>query len=461
MISTWIKNYGVKGTGALAGEVKEPGASWSGKEGAALPSLQGSRGRSPHSSSFLVGRYIVFFAALLSLLVLSGNLSVSYAQQPQKEQPQTQKSKDTQPEVEDTPVVEVTDDKRQLIGVRTVEVAVKPFQRTIRTVGRIEYDERRLSTVNTKMDGWIERLYVDYTGRYVNKGEAMVDIYSPELVATQREFINLVRWANGAGIEPGVADPRTGNKSTSVYSEPDMANSYTDMLKQDALVILDAARQRLRLWDITDAQIDEIEKTGKVIRTLTIYCPVSGYVVEKKAVSGMRVMAGEKLFDVVDLSSVWVMADVYEYELPLIKVGQGASITLSYSAGRQFTSKVDYIYPVLSGERRTARVRFTIPNPGGELKPQMFTNVEIGIDLGQRLVIPEEAVIDTGVKQVVYVDKGEGNFEPRLVHLGLRSGGMVEVTDGLKARERVASSAAFLIDSEAQLKGIAPKKGKE
>ncbi|MES0336301.1 MAG: efflux RND transporter periplasmic adaptor subunit [Candidatus Magnetobacterium sp. LHC-1] len=370
---------------------------------------------------------LLFFATLTFLMTFSGNVAVSHAGDDFDD---------------DTPVVEIPDEKRQLIGVRTVEVAIKPFQRTIRTVGRIEYDERRQSTVNTKIEGWIERLYVDYTGRYVKKGEAMADIYSPELVATQREFLNLLRWANG----------------TSIYSEQELVNSYAEMLKKDARVILDAARQRLKLWDITDAQIDEIERTGQVIRTLTIYCPVSGYVTEKKAVAGMRVMAGEKLFDVVDLSSVWVMADVYENELPLIKVGQRANISLSYSTEKAFTSKVDYIYPALSGERRTAKVRFTVTNPKGELRPQMFTNVEIGIDLGLRLVIPDEAVIDTGVEQRVYVDKGEGNFEPRLVQLGLRSGGMVEVTNGLKAKERVASSAAFLIDSEAQLKGIAPKK---
>lgn len=370
---------------------------------------------------------LLFFATLTFLMTFSGNVAVSHAGDDFDD---------------DTPVVEIPDEKRQLIGVRTVEVAIKPFQRTIRTVGRIEYDERRQSTVNTKIEGWIERLYVDYTGRYVKKGEAMADIYSPELVATQREFLNLLRWANG----------------TSIYSEQELVNSYAEMLKKDARVILDAARQRLKLWDITDAQIDEIERTGQVIRTLTIYCPVSGYVTEKKAVAGMRVMAGEKLFDVVDLSSVWVMADVYENELPLIKVGQRANISLSYSTEKAFTSKVDYIYPALSGERRTAKVRFTVANPKGELRPQMFTNVEIGIDLGLRLVIPDEAVIDTGVEQRVYVDKGEGNFEPRLVQLGLRSGGMVEVTNGLKAKERVASSAAFLIDSEAQLKGIAPKK---
>jgi len=165
-------------------------------------------------------------------------------------------------------------------------------------------------------------------------------------------------------------------------------------------------------------------------------------------------MPGEKLFDVADLSTLWVISDIYEYELPLIKVGQTARIGLSYFPGKDFSAQVDYIYPVLAGETRTAKVRFNIPNPEGVLKPQMFTNVEIKIDLGSRLVIPAEAVIDTGERQIAYVDKGQGNFEPREVMLGLRTDGWVEVTAGIRAGEKVAASANFLIDSEAQLKGV-------
>ena len=174
----------------------------------------------------------------------------------------------------------------------------------------------------------------------------------------------------------------------------------------------------------------------------------------------MRVMAGEKLFDVVDLSTVWIVADIYEYELPLIKVGQTARIGLSYFPGKEFSSRVDYIYPSLANETRTAKVRFTIPNPDGALKPQMFTNVEIKINLGNRLAVPSEAVIDTGVRQIIYVDKGDGYFEPREVRTGLKVDDLVEVTAGIKAGEKVASSANFLIDSEAQLKGVAPLKRK-
>ncbi len=341
----------------------------------------------------------------------------------------------------ETPTVEIPTDKQQLIGVRTVQAAIKPLNRVIRTVGRIEYDERKLATANTKIEGWIEKLHVDYTGRYVQKGEPLAEIYSPELVATQQEFLNVLRWA---GQSQSVKDERTAM-----------------LLVKDAQTMLDAARERLRLWDISDEQIKKIETTGKPIRTLTIYSPVSGYVLQKMAVQGMRVMPGEKLFDVADLSSVWVVSDIYEYELPLIKVGQTARIGLSYFPGKEFSSKVDYVYPALASDTRTAKVRFTIPNPDGVLKPQMFTNVEIKINLGNRLTVPSEAVIDTGERQIVYVDKGDGYFEPREVAIGLKADGVVEITGGIRAGEKVASSANFLIDSEAQLKGVTALKRKK
>jgi Cu(I)/Ag(I) efflux system membrane fusion protein len=337
---------------------------------------------------------------------------------------------------EEAPTVEIPEDKQKLIGLQTVKAAIKPLQKVIRTVGRIEYDEKKLATANTKIEGWIEKLHVDYTGRYVKKGEPLAEIYSPELLATQKEFLNTLRWAS-QGKE--VKDERVSL-----------------LLTKDAAVILEAAKERLRLWDISEEQISQIEKTGKPVRTLTIYSPVSGYVIQKTAVQGMRVMPGEKLFDVVDLSSVWIVSDIYEYDLPLIKIGQMARISLSYFPGQEFSSRVDYVYPSLAGDTRTAKARFTIPNPDGVLKPQMFTNVEIKIDLGSRLAVPTAAVIDTGVRQIVYVDKGEGNFEPREVEPGLRSEDLVEIIRGLKAGEKVAASANFLIDSEAQLKGVAP-----
>jgi membrane fusion protein, copper/silver efflux system len=339
-----------------------------------------------------------------------------------------------QNEAEEAPVVEIPLDKQQLIGVKTVAVAVHQLQKTIRTVGRIEYDERKLATINTKFEGWVEKLHVDYVGKQVRKGDPLAEIYSPELFATQQEFINSLKWKG---------------QSSEVKDE-----SVNKMLTRDADSVLEAARQRLRLWDISEEQIKSIAESGKPIRTLTIYSPVDGYVVQKSALQGMRIMPGEKLFDIADLSTVLIIADIYEYELPLIRLGDTAKITLSSFPGKELTAVIDYIYPALTGETRTAKVRFSVPNPGGRLKPQMFTNVEIKTGMGSRLAIPEEAVIDTGRRQIVYVDKGEGYFEPREVTLGVRAGGMVEVLKGLKAKEKVASAATFLIDSEARLKGI-------
>lgn len=338
---------------------------------------------------------------------------------------------------EEAPTIEIPPEKRQLIGVRIAVAQEQSLVRTIRTVGRIEYDERRLATVNTKFEGWIEKLHVNYTGRYVKKGEVLAEIYSPELLATQQEFLSLLRWTRG----------RQG------------AGPWGENLVRDAEAILDAARERLRLWDMSEEQIQEVERTGKPIRTIKVLSPVSGYVVQKMAVLGMRVMPGEKLFDLADLSTVWILAEVYESELPFVRTGMPARVTLSYLPGVEFTSRIDYIYPFLSPETRTAKVRLTLSNPKDTLKPQMFANVEIKVDLGRRLLIPSEAVIDTGRRQIVYVDRGEGLFEPREVKVGLRTQEMAEVIQGLRPGEKVAASAAFLIDSEAQLKGVAPLGG--
>jgi len=226
------------------------------------------------------------------------------------------------------------------------------------------------------------------------------------------------------------------------------------MLTQDAESIIEAARQRLRLWDISDEQIKSIEETGKPLRTVTLLSPVDGTVVQKMAIQGMRVMPGEKLFDIADLSTVWITSDIYENELPLIGPGEAARISLSSLPGKEFSAPVEFVNPTLSGDTRTVKVRLTVPNVGGRLKPQMFTNVEIKAGVGTRLAVPEDAVLDTGARQIVYVDKGDGQFEPRQVKLGLRAEGYCEVLSGLKAGEKVARSATFLIDSEAQLKGV-------
>lgn len=345
-----------------------------------------------------------------------------------------QATADPAQEPEEAPIIEIPAERQQLIGVKTVVAEIKPLQKIIRTVGLVEYDERRLVTVNTKFEGWIEKLHADYSGKFVRKGEPLADIYSPELLATQQEFINLLKW----------------KQQSKLVKDQDVAS----MLSKDAQAIIEGAKQRLRLWDISDAQIEKIEQTGKPVRTVTIYSPVSGYVLQKPALKGMRVSPGEKLFDIADLSTVWIVSDIFEYELPLVQVGEKARISLSYFPGKEFTSSIDYVYPTIAGDTRSAKVRFTISNPGNKLKPQMYTNVEVKISLGSKLIVPDDAVLDAGKRQLVYVDKGDGNFEARDVSIGMKADGMVEITKGLKAGERVASSANFLIDSEAKLKDI-------
>jgi len=356
--------------------------------------------------------------------------------QPQPSATQTSAAPAAGTPAAEAPTVEIPTDRQPLIGMKSVAVAVRPLSRTIRTVGRVEYDERRFRTVNTKFEGWIEKLYVDYTGRPVKKGEPLADLYSPELLATQREYLQFLKWSR----EP----------------KPDDASVTDKMVTRDAAALAAAARERLKLWDISDEQIRKIGETGEPVRTLTLYSPVDGHVVQKMAVQGMKVMPGEKLFDVADLASLWVVADIYEPELPLIRPGQEALITLAGYPGQAHRARIDFINPSLAGETRTAKARFTIPNPGEKIKPQMYTEVEIRIDLGRRLSVPDDAVIDTGVRQIVYVDRREGNFEPREVMLGARTEGFREVLRGLKPGEKVAASAAFLVDSEAQLRGVKP-----
>ena len=357
----------------------------------------------------------------------------------------TSNTKASSPEetTQEVPQVEITPEQQKLIGVKTVKVALRPLQKVIRTVGRIEADEGRQVTVNTKVEGWIEKLYVETTGSHVQKGEPLAEIYSPELVATQQEFLIALKWTKD------LADPKVQNAQ-------DASPELNQMLAKDAEAMLAASKQRLLLWDISAEQIKNIEESGKTIRTLTLYSPASGFITQKMAVSGMKVMPGEKLYDIADLSNLWVIADIYEAELALIKVGDKASITLAYLPGKEISSQIDYIYPSISPETRTVKVRLKLVNSESKLKPQMFTNVEIKINLGRKLMIPESAVIDTGKGMVAYVDLGNGAFEPREIKAGLRTDGYVEVLRGLTEGEKIVSAANFLVDSEAQLKGVKP-----
>jgi Cu(I)/Ag(I) efflux system membrane fusion protein len=344
--------------------------------------------------------------------------------------------------------VEISREKQKLIGVKKVEVALQQMGKIVRTVGRVEPDEGRLFTVNSKTETWVEKLFATYTGKFVKKGEPLAEVYSPELLANQLEYQNLLRWKTEKGhrLQRNVE-----------FSWGDRYNTTGRMLTFDIDALLRVAQQRLKFWDFTDEQIKRLDEGADPLRTFTLYSPAAGYIIQKPAVQGRRFDPGEKLFDIADLSAVWVLADIYSYELPLIKPGQTARITLTHFPGKEFTSKIDFIYPQLSSETRTAKVRFVLPNPGDLLKPQMFGNVEIRIDLGKRLAIPDDAILDTGTRKVVFVEKGEGTFEPREVAVGYRGEGLTEIVKGLKAGDRVVSSGNFLIDSEAKLRGVIPQ----
>jgi Cu(I)/Ag(I) efflux system membrane fusion protein len=324
--------------------------------------------------------------------------------------------------------VQITPEKQQLIGVKIGTVEMKPLEKVIRTVGRVDYDEKSLVTISPKIGGWIEDLHVDFTGRHVRQGEPLLTIYSPELVSTQEEYL------------------------LALQARKDLVKSPFPEVAASGNSLAESAKRRLKLWDISDDQIKTLEESGQAKKTLTLYSPFSGFVLEKSAYKGMNVMPGMALYKLADLSVVWVLADIYEYELPFIRLGQEASIQISYIPGEIFRGKAIYIYPSLNPETRTAKVRFEIPNSHERLKPEMYANVEIKVRLGQKLAVPEGAIIDTGLRQMAIVDKGSGYFEPREVKVGAKVDNYYEVIKGLKAGERVVTSANFLIDSESKLK---------
>jgi Cu(I)/Ag(I) efflux system membrane fusion protein len=324
--------------------------------------------------------------------------------------------------------VQISPERQQLIGVRFGTVERRTLQKVIRTVGRIDYDEKRIGIVSPKIGGWIEELFVDFTGRFVRKGEPLLTIYSPELVSTQEEYLLALK------------------------AKQDWSKSPFSEVGESGNLLAESARRRLKLWDISDAQIKALEEGREPQKTLTLYSPFTGHVLEKMVNKGRFVDAGMALFKIADLSVVWLIADIYESELSAIRVGQPAAIQMSYYPGETFTGKAIYIYPYMDAQTRTAKVRYEFANPHGKLKPEMFANVEITVRLGDKLAVPEGAVIDTGVRKVVVVDRGSGYFEPREVRLGAKAGDVFEVLDGLKAGERVVTSANFLIDSESKLK---------
>jgi len=324
--------------------------------------------------------------------------------------------------------VQISPERQQLIGVRTGKIEERPVRRTIHATARLAFDETRITHVHSKVAGWIEEVFVNYTGEPVRVGQPLFSIYSPELVSTQQEYL------------------------VALKARKQMAESTVPELARSAESLYEAARQRLRLWDVSEEQIRTLEQTGKPQRTITFYSPHSGIVMEKKAFEHLRVTQDTDLYTLADLSRIWAIADVYEYEAPFVHVGQRGILSLSYVMGQTFTGHVSFIYPEVDPQTRTLKVRLEFPNPGLKLRPEMFGTAEIAVDLGKQLVVPVDAVVETGRKQMVFIARGEGYFEPREVMLGPRTDGFYPVLDGLKPGDTVVTSANFLIDSESRLK---------
>ncbi|TAJ76147.1 efflux RND transporter periplasmic adaptor subunit [bacterium] len=323
--------------------------------------------------------------------------------------------------------VMVSPDKQQLLGVRTASVEKRPMTRIVRTVGTITYDETKLTRVHSKSEGWVEKLYVNYTGKLVEKGQPLFSIYSPDLLATQMEYLLALK------------------------NQAQFASSSIPEVKAGAASLVEASKKRLMLWDISEKQIRDLGERGEPQKTLTLYAPHSGFVIKKDVNEGMKIMPDRELYTIADLSTVWVNMDVYESEIPSIGVGQRATISLSYYPEQVFTGKVSYVYPYLDEKTRTIKVRLEFPNPGFRLKPDMYVNAEIKIDSGRHLAVPEEAVLDSGLRKIVFLDKGDGHFEPKEVKLGAKMDGFYQILSGLKEGEKVAASSVFLLDSESRL----------
>jgi len=312
--------------------------------------------------------------------------------------------------------VKLTSDRQQLIGVQTGMTEMRSLGRAVRTVGRVAVDETRLYKISTKFDGYIEKLYVNVTGQHIRRGQPLFSVYSPDLLSTQQEYLLALRAA------------------------------------KQAPSLLEAARQRLLLWDVTPAEIRQLERTGAARKSVTIYSPANGYVLNKIAVEGARVTPGEPLFEIANLDHVWIQADVYESELQFIRLGAPATTTLSYIPGRTWTGRVTFIAPTVDPVTRTVKVRSEFDNPDGALKPDMFGDVVIQQPAREVVVVPDSAVLQTGTRSVVFVVKGDGTFEPREVSVGAKTEQVYEVRSGLAAGEKVVTQANFLIDSESRLK---------
>ena len=329
----------------------------------------------------------------------------------------------------DSSVVKISTEKVQKLGVRTETAALRELTRTVRAVATVQADERRLYTVAAKFEGWIQRLHVNTTGQAVRKGEALMDVYSPELITAQHEYV--------------IA--RKGLKSV---------EDATPEAREAMQRLAESALQRLRNWDISEADLHALRQESRVGQYVTLRSAASGVVIEKLAIQGERFMPGEVLYQIADLSKVWMLADVFEQDLAMVHRGQSATIRVDTYPDKVFNGEVTFVYPTVNPETRTAKVRIELPNAQGLLKPAMYGRVELASfhSKDKVLAVPDSAVLDTGTRRLVLVERGEGRFEPRTVKLGMHADGYTEVLGGLTAGEAVVVSANFLIDAESNLK---------
>jgi RND family efflux transporter MFP subunit len=324
--------------------------------------------------------------------------------------------------------IQISPAKQQLIGVRTAAVAAEDLTQTIRAVGLVQVDETRVARVHTKVSGWVRRVFVDYTWEHVERGAPLFTLYSPELVSAQKEYLIARRAESYLGQAP--------------YREAAAGSE----------ALLRAARERLKLWDVTDEQIRLLEERGAPQEEMTFYAPVGGHVTTRNAFPNQYITPESDLYTITDHSHVWAQAQLYEYEVAGVRVGQPARMTVETYPGRVFEGRVAFIDPHLDAATRTVRVRLEFDNPELALKPEMFSTIELQVPLGRRLVVPRDAVLDTGARQVVFLALPDGYFEPREIQIGQRLGDRLVVLAGLAVGDTIVTSGVFLIDSESRLK---------
>ena len=331
--------------------------------------------------------------------------------------------------------IEISPQKQQLIGVKYGLPSMDASIKAIRAVGKVAPDEQRIAHVHTRVEGWIDKVFVDFTGKLVEKDQALLTLYSPDLLATQEEFLLAVK-----------------SRDLMKTSTLERALGQSDSL-------LAASRRRLQLWDLGDGQIDEIARTGKPVTNITVFSPVSGYVMARNAFPKQHITSDTELYTITDLSRVWILADVFEADASLIQADQPVTISSSYGLPGELKGTVDYVQPQIDPVTRTLKVRIDADNPHMALKPDMFVDVNFRIPLSRQLTVPADAVLDSGLKKTVFVDRGNGFLEPREVHTGEHLGDRVQILDGLKPNDRIVVSGTFLIDSESQLKSAASGMG--